>query len=104
MKTTNYNIRLDPVVKMKAEDTFSVFGLNLSEAINVFLHKAIIERGFPFDVRNPIPNVSLLQAMDEAERIIAEYNQGTRKPKPLANARELFAAMDAEDEAERDNE
>ena len=38
MKTANYNIRLDPSVKAKAEETFAGFGLNLSEAINVFLH------------------------------------------------------------------
>ena len=37
MKTTNYNIRIDPEIKAKAEQTFADFGLNLSEAINVFL-------------------------------------------------------------------
>lgn len=61
MKTANYNIRLDPEVKSKAEETFATFGLNLSEAINVFLHTSIIYRGFPFKVRRP--NADLLRAM-----------------------------------------
>ena len=53
MKTTSYNIRLDPEIKAQAEETFSMFGLNLSEAITVFLHKAIRENGFPFELREP---------------------------------------------------
>ncbi|MCL1884663.1 MAG: type II toxin-antitoxin system RelB/DinJ family antitoxin [Defluviitaleaceae bacterium] len=98
MKTTNYNIRLDPVIKAKAEETYSEFGLNLSEAINVFLHMSIKWRGFPFDVRNPKPNT--IVAMQEAEQIIDEYNSGKRTPKTYANVREMFAAMDADDASE----
>ena len=53
MKTTNYNVRLNPDVKAKAEETFALFGMNLSEAINIFLHKAILENGLPFAVTAP---------------------------------------------------
>ena len=60
MKTANYNIRLDPEIKRKAEDTFSEFGLNLSEAINVFLHMAIKQHGFPFEIREPKLNAQVL--------------------------------------------
>ena len=42
------SIYLDPEIKAKAESTFSEFGFNLSEAINVFLQMAIKKRGFPF--------------------------------------------------------
>jgi len=100
VKNTNYNIRLDPTVKTKAEETFAEFGLNLSQAINVFLHMSIKERGFPFEIRNPKFNSDVLQAMEETEQIIAEYANGTRKPKPYKNAREMFAAMDLEDNLE----
>jgi DNA-damage-inducible protein J len=90
MKTTNYNIRLDPMVKAEAEKTFAVFGLNLSEAINVFLHKSIIECGFPFDVREPKPSVMLLEAIQETEQIRKEYANGTRKPIPFTNAHDMI--------------
>ena len=100
MKTANYNIRLDPAVKAKAEETYAEFGLNLSEAINVFLHMSIKWQGFPFEIRNPRINTQTVLAMQETEQIIDEYNNGTRTPKIFKNARDLFAAMDAEDDAE----
>ena len=104
MKTANYNIRLDPVIKAKAEETYATFGLNLSEAINVFLHMSIKWSGFPFDVRDPKLNTETLMAMQEAEQILNDYDSGIRTPRIFNNARDMFAAMDAEDGAEGDNE
>jgi len=100
MKTANYNIRLDPTIKAKAEETYAEFGLNLSEAINVFLHMSIKLAGFPFEVRNPKLNAETLLAMQETENILEEYNNGTRKQKNFTTARDMFAQMDAEDKAE----
>ena len=104
MKTANYNIRLDPVVKAKAEETFAGFGLNLSEAINVFLHMSILRHGFPFEIREPKLNADTLSAMQETEQILEDYTNGSRVPKAFSNAREMFAAMDSEDEAEGEDE
>ena len=100
MKTANYNIRLDPAIKTKAEETYAEFGLNLSEAINVFLHMSIKWQGFPFEIRNPKLNAQTILAMRETEQIIGEYQSGIRAPRTFANARDMFAAMDAEDMAE----
>ena len=100
MKSANYNIRLDPIVKTKAEETYAEFGLNLSEAINVFLHMSIKQRGFPFEVRDPIMNVKTLSAIQETEQIIEDYANGSRNKKPFVNAKEMFSAMDLEDSAE----
>lgn len=102
MKTTNYNIRLDPTIKIKAEKTFAEFGLNLSEAINVFLHMSIKQCGFPFEIREPKLNSETILAMQETEQILVEYSNRTRTAKPFANAREMFAAMDAEDKLDHD--
>jgi DNA-damage-inducible protein J len=104
MKTANYNIRLDPAIKAKAEQTFAGFGLNLSEAINVFLHMSIKWNGFPFEIREPKLNSDTLLAIQETELILADYSSGSRIPKSFSNAREMFAAMDLEDEAEGDDE
>ena len=71
MKTANYNIRLAPDVKAKAEETYAEFGLNLSEAINVFLHMSIKWHGFPFEIRNPKLNVQTILAMQETEQILS---------------------------------
>ena len=104
MKTANYNIRLDPVVKTKAETTFAEFGLNLSEAINIFLHMSIKHNGFPFEIREPKLNADTLAAIQETEQIVEEYSNGSRMPKSFTNAREMFAAMDLEDEADKVDE
>ena len=103
MKTANYNIRLNPAIKSQAEATFAEFGLNLSEAINVFLHMAIKQRGFPFEIREPNLKHETLSAIQETEQIISEYENGSRPPKSFTNAKEMFAAMDAEDEAENNS-
>ena len=100
MKTANYNIRLDPNVKAKAEETYAEFGLNLSEAINVFLHMSIKWQGFPFEIRNPQLNAQTIMAIQETEQILDDYDNGIRTPRTFANARDMFAAMDAEDVAE----
>jgi DNA-damage-inducible protein J len=97
MKTANYNIRLDPAVKSEAEKTFAVFGLNLSEAINVFLHKSILERGFPFSLRltengyTPEFEATILADVEEAYAAVANG------AKTYRNAAELRAALDAEE-------
>jgi DNA-damage-inducible protein J len=104
MKTANYNIRLDPVIKAKAEEAYAEFGLNLSEAINVFLHMSIKWAGFPFEVRNPKLNAYTTLAIQETEQIVAEYELGARTKKSFNSAREMFATMDIEDEADGDDE
>jgi DNA-damage-inducible protein J len=95
MKTTNYSIRLDPAVKAKAEETYARLGLNLSEAINVFLHMSIMRYGFPFEVISHKPNAMLRASFEEAEAILSDSGK-----KGYATVAELNAAMDAEDEAE----
>jgi len=103
MKTANYNIRLDPDIKLKAEETYAQFGLNLSEAINVFLHMSIKWSGFPFEVRNPQLKAETILAIQETDEMVEEYNNGMRMPRTFTNAREMFEAMDAEDKAEGDD-
>jgi DNA-damage-inducible protein J len=99
MKTTNYNIRLNPIIKSKAENTFATLGLNLSEAINIFLHKAILEYGFPFEVRYS-PNEETIKAIKETEDIL----NGKIEAKRYDSTEELFADWVSEDSEEYDNE
>ena len=52
-KSANINVRIDPETKKRAEDLFSSFGITITDAINIFLRKSIMEGGLPFDVRLP---------------------------------------------------
>ena len=51
MKTATLNMRVDPSVKEEAERVYAQFGMNLTDAVNVFLHKSIMEGGLPFEAR-----------------------------------------------------
>lgn len=71
-KTTTLTIRIDPVVKKKVEKLYSVFGLNLSDAINMFIHQSLRVGGLPFELKDPfyrggisIDNGSLDEETDE---------------------------------------
>ena len=95
MKSVSYNIRLDPSVKAEAEQTYAVLGLNLSDAINVFLRKSIMSYGFPFEVTANRPNKMLLASFEEAEALLADP-----KAKGYTSVEELNAAMDSMDSCE----
>ena len=50
-KTVNINIRVDQDLKQEAEDIYAELGMNLSTAINVFLHASVRAHGLPFNLR-----------------------------------------------------
>ena len=90
-KTATLNIRTDPIVKAQAEQIYQGFGITLTDAVNIFLRKSIMEGGLPFEMREPKPNATLRAAMQETEDILA----GRVQTKHYANARALFDALDA---------
>ncbi|MHA6425590.1 type II toxin-antitoxin system RelB/DinJ family antitoxin [Actinotignum schaalii] len=49
--TPTFTMRIDPELKFEAESVFRGFGLSMTEAIRIFLHKAVMVGGFPFPVR-----------------------------------------------------
>lgn len=89
-KTAAINMRIDPKVKSESESIFSSLGMTLTEAINVFLHKSIMEGGLPFDVRQPKYNGTTEAAMREARDIIS----GKRQAKVYDSVDALFDDLD----------
>ena len=61
MATKAHNIRIDENVKKEATAVFATFGLNLSDAVNVFLRKAVAENGFPFEVKKTVRKPTLME-------------------------------------------
>ena len=59
----------------------------LTDAVNVFLHKSIMEGGLPFDLRPPRYNAETELAMHEAREIAAGRVVATR----YASAAQAFA-------------
>jgi DNA-damage-inducible protein J len=68
-KKASLNIQLDPETKANAERLFAQFGITTADAINIFLNKALMEGGIPFDVRQPQFNEETMEAIDEVRRM-----------------------------------
>src|SRR5215469_14129290 len=51
-ETTSLTIQIDNDLKEKAESLFSRFGLNMTEAINLFVRKSVDEDRFPFEIED----------------------------------------------------
>ena len=89
-KTATINMRVSPEIKADAESIFSSLGLTLTEAINVFLHKSVMEGGLPFDVRQPRYNAETEAAISEARDIMS----GKIPAVSYDSSDALFAALD----------
>ena len=92
MKTATLNMRVDPSVKEEAERVYAQFGMNLTDAVNVFLHKSIMEGGLPFELRQPRFNTETEAAMREAREIAAGRGDASR----YVSASQAFADVDDE--------
>ena len=64
MRSAQITARTEPKVKMGAEIILRRIGLNMSDAINMFLNQIILQRGLPFEAR--IPSDTTIQAMEDA--------------------------------------
>jgi DNA-damage-inducible protein J len=91
-KTANINVRIDPETKSKAEKLFNSFGITVSDAINIFLKKSIMEGGLPFEVKQPQFNQETENAIHETKNII----NGKASGKSYTSAHELFQELDQE--------
>ncbi len=52
-KTSMLAVRIDPDVKAKAEKLYASFGLNLSDAVSMFIHQSLLVGGLPFELKVP---------------------------------------------------
>ena len=64
MKSSEIRIRIEPELKEGASRALAECGLNLSDAIRLFLRQVVVQNGLPFEVK--VPNAVTRAAMDEA--------------------------------------
>ena len=69
MPTAPTQIRIDINTKKAANKLFSELGMDMSEAVNIFLRQCIMRGGLPFSVSVPEYSHDLLEAAQEAKRI-----------------------------------
>ncbi len=93
-KTANINLRIDPETKKAAENLFSAFGITITDAINIFLKKSIMEGGLPFEVKQPRYNAETEAAMEEAREMILHPENYTS----YNSVDELFSTLETKTE------
>ena len=86
-KTDTLHIRVEPDVKMKAEETLNDLGLSITEAVNVFLNKVILHDGIPFKIEKPKYNKETIQAMEDVK-------SGKNLSKTFDSVDEMFEELD----------
>ena len=74
MSTVPTQIRIDRNIKEQASALFSELGLDMSGAVNMFLHQCVLRGGIPFSIEMPHYKQSTLAAMKEARKISRDPN------------------------------
>ena len=63
-KTATLNLRVNPVVKGRAEEVLSRLGIPMSTAIDMYLNQISLTGGIPFEVTLPkVPNTINIDLM-----------------------------------------
>lgn len=91
MPTTNISIRMDIELKKQAEKMFADMGLNMTTAMNIFLHQVVRQGKIPFEIATDIPNSETLEAMQEMDDIF----NGKINAKKYKNTKELFEDLNS---------
>ncbi len=63
MAKTPTQIRIDADIKQQATDLFNNLGLDMSSAVNLFLHQCVLRGGLPFTVEMLTANTHLMPWM-----------------------------------------
>ena len=74
MTTIPTQIRIDESTKKQAVELLEGLGLNLSDAVNIFLKQVVLRGGIPFDVKYPEFKPEVIEAMEEAKKISRDEN------------------------------
>ena len=52
-KTADLKLRIDPELKRSATEVYNQWGLNLTDAVTMFLYQSVAEGGLPFAMKMP---------------------------------------------------
>lgn len=89
-KTSTLNIRIEPKLKEEAETTLNDLGMNIAEAVTIFLKQVVMTDSIPFIIKKPKYSEELLEAIDEAKDIV----KNPEKYKSYKNLAEILEDID----------
>lgn len=74
-RTSNIFARVEPELKEQAEQVLSQLGIPMSNAVSMFLHQVVLQRGIPFEMK--LPDNAPLNYQDlSKEQFDAEIQKG----------------------------
>lgn len=74
-RTSNIFARVEPELKEQAEQVLSQLGIPMSNAVSMFLHQVVLQRGIPFEMK--LPDKAPLNYHDlSKEQFDAEIQKG----------------------------
>lgn len=89
--TSVISITVPIEVEKEATNLFNSLGLNMSTSINMFLKRAIYERGIPFEINQPSQeSLELLKELEDMENGKVEF-------KKYHNVKKMFEEILNED-------
>jgi len=90
MQTKNavLNIRINPDLKKNCEELYASFGITITDAVNMFLSKSLIENGLPFELKKSKYNLDTINALKEGVALRQDIKNG--KIKPYSNATDML--------------
>lgn len=53
-RTSNIFARVEPEIKQQAESVSEQLGIPMSNAISIFLRRAAMQKGIPFEIKLPL--------------------------------------------------
>ncbi len=93
-KTSVINIRTDSETKKAIEDLYSAFGITVSDAVNIFFKKSLMQNGLPFSMEIPRFNADTLAAIAE----VREMKKNPELYKSFDSVEALFEELNADDD------
>ena len=69
-KTDTLNIRIEPELKREAEKTLDDLGMNVADAVTIFLKQVVLTESIPFNIKKPKYNDETPEAIKEALEMI----------------------------------
>ena len=69
-KTDTINIRIEPELKKEVEETLNDLGMNIADAVTIFLKQVVLTESIPFDIKKPKYNKETIEAIKEALEMI----------------------------------
>ena len=92
-KTDTLNIRIEPELKKEVETTLNDLGMNIADAVTIFLKQVVMTESIPFIIKKPKFSDDMLEAIAEADEILKNPN----KYKSFNNVDELMEDLNRDE-------